>query len=78
MQGRRGGNALKQEETSLEEALDSLEQIVEVLEEGKMSLEESLELYEKGMKLVALCQSRLQGAEKRIECLTGELPSDLS
>ena len=69
---------MKQEETSLEEALDSLEQIVEVLEEGKMSLEESLELYEKGMKLVGLCQSRLQNAEKRIECLTGELPPDLS
>ncbi|HPA98254.1 MAG TPA: exodeoxyribonuclease VII small subunit [Methanothrix sp.] len=69
---------MKQEETSLEGALDNLEQIVEVLEEGKMSLEESLELYERGMKLVALCQGRLQSAEKRIECLTGELPSDLS
>lgn len=69
---------MKQEETSLEEALDDLEQIVEVLEEGKMSLEESLELYEKGMKLVSLCQSRLQNVEKRIECLTGELPPDLS
>lgn len=69
---------MKQEETSLEGALDDLEQIVEVLEEGKMSLEESLELYERGMKLVSLCQSRLQNAEKRIECLTGELPSDLS
>ena len=69
---------MKQEETSLEGALDDLEQIVEVLEEGKMSLEESLELYERGMKLVVLCQSRLQNAEKRIECLTGELPSDLS
>ena len=69
---------MKQEETSLEEALDDLEQIVEVLEEGKMSLEESLELYERGMKLVSHCQGRLQSAEKRIECLTGELPSDLS
>ena len=69
---------MKQEETSLEGALDDLEQIVEVLEEGKMSLEESLELYEKGMKLVSLCQSSLQNAEKRIECLTGELPPDLS
>lgn len=68
---------MKEEETSLEEALDDLEQIVEVLEEGKMSLEESLELYEKGMKLAGLCQSRLESAEKRIECLTGELPPDL-
>jgi exodeoxyribonuclease VII small subunit len=68
---------VKEEETSLEEALDDLEQIVELLEEGKMGLEESLELYEKGMKLAGLCQSRLESAEKRIECLTGELPPDL-
>ena len=68
---------MKEEETSLEEALDDLEQIVELLEEGKMGLEESLELYEKGMKLAGLCQSRLESAEKRIECLTGELPPDL-
>ena len=68
---------MKEEETSLEEALDDLEQIVELLEEGKMSLEESLELYEKGMKLAGLCQSRLESTEKRIECLTGELPPDL-
>ena len=68
---------MKEEKTSLEVALDDLEQIVELLEEGKMSLEESLELYEKGMKLAGLCQSRLESAEKRIECLTGELPPDL-
>lgn len=69
---------MTEEEKGLEEALDDLEQIVELLEEGKMSLEESLELYERGMKLVGLCQSRLHSAEKRIECLTGELPADIS
>ena len=67
----------KEEKISLEEAMDDLERIVEVLEEGKMTLEESLDLYEKGMKLVRLCESRLQNAEKRIESLTGELPPDL-
>lgn len=61
----------------LEEALDSLEQVVQLLEEGKMTLEESLDLYEKGMTLVKLCNSRLESAQKRIECLTGELPPDL-
>jgi exodeoxyribonuclease VII small subunit len=67
----------KEEKISLEEAMEDLERIVEVLEEGKMTLEESLDLYEKGMKLVRLCESRLQNAEKRIESLTGELPPDL-
>jgi exodeoxyribonuclease VII small subunit len=69
---------MKKEQIGLEEALDSLEQIVEVLEEGKMTLEESLDMYEKGMALVKLCNARLESAQKRIECLTGELPPDLS
>jgi exodeoxyribonuclease VII small subunit len=69
---------MKKDEIGLEVALESLEQIVEVLEEGKMTLEESLDLYEKGMKMVKLCNARLESAQKRIECLTGELPPDLS
>ncbi len=69
---------MKKDEIGLEEALDSLEQIVEVLEEGKMTLEESLDQYEKGMKLVKLCNARLESAQKRIECLTEELPADMS
>jgi exodeoxyribonuclease VII small subunit len=68
---------VKKEEIGLEEALDDLERIVSELEEGKMGLEESLDLYEKGMLLVKLCNSRLEGAERRIESLTGEVPSDL-
>jgi len=43
-----------------------------------MTLEESLDLYEKGMTLVKLCNARLESAQRRIECLTGELPPDLS
>jgi len=76
MSGRR--NMAKKNEMGLEEALQSLEQIVQSLENGKMGLEESLDLYEKGMNLVKLCEGRLQSAERRIECLTGELPADLS
>lgn len=68
---------MKKDEIGLEEALDSLEKIVEVLEEGKMTLEESLDLYEKGMKLAKLCNTRLESAERRIESLTGEMPPDL-
>ena len=65
-------------EIGLEEALDDLERIVAELEDGKMSLEKSLDLYEKGMKLVRLCNLRLESAERRIESLTGEVPrSDL-
>ncbi len=64
-------------EMGLEEALDALERIVAELEEGKLGLEESLVLFEKGIGLVRLCHARLERAEQRIECLTGELPPDL-
>ena len=65
------------EEVGLEDAQEELERIVSELEEGKMSLEKSLELYERGMRLVRVCNLRLDSAQRRIECLTGELPSDL-
>ncbi|MCX6669799.1 MAG: exodeoxyribonuclease VII small subunit [Methanothrix sp.] len=68
---------MSEREVGLEEALDDLERIVAKLEEGKLSLEESLVLFEKGTMLVRLCQGKLEKAQKRIESLTGELPSDL-
>jgi len=72
-----GGVGVSREEVGLEEALEELERIVSELEGGKMSLERSLELYERGMRLVRLCNLRLDSAQRRIECLTGEVPSDL-
>lgn len=68
---------MSMEEVVLEEALEELERIVTELEGGKMSLERSLVLYERGIRLVRLCNLRLDNAQKRIECLTGEVPSDL-
>jgi exodeoxyribonuclease VII small subunit len=68
---------LSEREVGLEEALDDLERIVAELEEGKLSLEESLVLFEKGTMLVRLCQGKLEKAERQIESLTGDLPSDL-
>ena len=77
MHRREGDGWMSMEEVGLEDALEELERIVSELEEGKISLEKSLELYERGMRLVRLCNLRLDSAQRRIECLTGELPSDL-
>ena len=77
MHRREGDGWMSIEEVGLEDALEELERIVSELEEGKMSLEKSLELYERGMRLVRVCNLRLDSAQRRIECLTGELPSDL-
>jgi exodeoxyribonuclease VII small subunit len=53
-----------------EEAFNRLEEIARRLEEGDISLEESLELYEEGMKLINLCNQKLEAAGKKILTLS--------
>lgn len=56
-------------EPSFEEALKGLENVVAKLESGEAKLEESIRLFEEGMKLSALCQKRLDEADRKIELL---------
>ena len=64
---------------TFETAVEKLESIVEAMESGELPLEKLLVQYEEGTKLVKLCESKLQAAEKRItqleENLEGELAS---
>ena len=62
-------NRSEQPELKFEEAMARLEQIVRALEGGNVPLDESLTLYEEGVRLVKLCSSRLENAEKRIKIL---------
>jgi exodeoxyribonuclease VII small subunit len=55
---------------SFENAVERLEQIVELMESDKMPLEDLLVSYEEGTKLVKFCQQQLEAAEKRIEIIT--------
>ena len=59
----------KTEETTFEDALTSLEKVVERLEKGELTLEESLTLYEEGIRLSRLCHGKLEEAEGKIEML---------
>lgn len=68
----------KSDDLSLEGSLAELERIVRALEDGELTLEESLKEFEKGVTLVRRCNALLDGAEQRIEILTGDLPEDLS
>lgn len=54
---------------NFEKSLTRLEEIVRKLEEGEVSLEESLKVYEEGMKLVQLCEARLNEFQKKVEVL---------
>ncbi|OGP34152.1 MAG: exodeoxyribonuclease VII small subunit [Deltaproteobacteria bacterium GWC2_65_14] len=56
-------------EPSFEEALSGLEEIVAKLESGETRLEESIRLFEEGMRLSAVCQKRLDEADRKIELL---------
>ncbi len=57
------------EEMSFEKALARLEAIVDEMEGGKLSLEEMMKRFEEGQKLAALCSSRLNEIERKVEIL---------
>jgi exodeoxyribonuclease VII small subunit len=54
---------------NFEEALETLEALVEAMEEGELSLEESLKAFEQGIKLTRECQSALEKAEQKVQLL---------
>ncbi|NJD76040.1 MAG: exodeoxyribonuclease VII small subunit [Candidatus Methanoperedens sp.] len=59
-------------ETSFEETLLELENIVEKLENGQLPLDESLVLFERGIKLARECEIQLKNAQQRVEMLKQE------
>ena len=58
-------------QSSFEESLQRLEQIVRQLEQGQLGLSESLECYEEGIKHLKGCYRALEAAERKIELLAG-------
>ena len=59
--------AKQQAEQTFEAALARLEEIVTQLETGEVALEEAMTLYEEGVRLSALCQSKLTAAEQKMD-----------
>ena len=53
-----------------ETALARLEGEVKRLESGNMSLDESIAAFEEAVKLVKICNERLENAERRVRVLT--------
>ena len=60
---------MAKKEVSFEQALERLEEIADSLENGDFSLEESIKLYEEGVKLIKLCNAKLEGVESSIKIL---------
>ena len=57
-------------ETSFEQAIDKLEDLVEQIESGEIGLEQALAQYEQGQVLIKHCRGILDKAERRIAELT--------
>ena len=53
-----------------ESAILKLEGEVKKLESGNMSLDESIKAFEEAVKLVKVCNERLESAERRVRILT--------
>jgi len=66
----------KSKSFNFEEALASLEGLVEAMEQGELSLEDSLKAFEKGIRLTRECQQALDQAEQKVQLLVkaGDLP----
>ena len=60
-------------EINFEEAIFKLENEVKKLESGNMSLDDSIASFEEAIKLVRLCNQKLENAERRVRLLTKEL-----
>ena len=72
-------------ELNFEEAIAKLESEVRKLESGNMTLEESISAFEEAVKLVRICNEKLDNAERRVRLLTEtedgsitDLPFDIS
>ena len=61
---------MNSQNTSFEQNMARLEQIVAALEGGRCTLDESLGLFEEGTKLTAYCSKLLKEAEQKIIKLT--------
>ena len=53
-----------------EDAMESLENIVQELESGDLSLEKAMQRFEEGIKLSKFCSDKLDETEKKITLLT--------
>lgn len=60
---------MPKKEVSFEGALERLETIVNLLENGESPLEESLVLFEEGVRLVKLCNKKLETVENSVKIL---------
>jgi exodeoxyribonuclease VII small subunit len=55
------------DESTFEDSLRALEDIVSVTESGNISIEEMVKNYQRGVKILANCKNKLECAELKIK-----------
>lgn len=66
------GTNVSETESTFEEAVARLEEIVAALEAGTLSLDDSMAQFETAVALSRQCTARLERAERQISLLTSE------
>jgi len=55
---------------TIEQAMERLEKLVGEMESGQLPLDKLIAGYEEGVRLVRLCQEKLDAAEQKIQIIT--------
>ena len=65
----------KQQELTLEESFEKLDEILTSLESRDITLEESFQAYQQGMELLKQCNQKIDRVEKKMQLINedGEL-----
>lgn len=59
-------------ELKIEEAFDQIEEAISKLEDEDISLEEAFSVYQEGMKLLKLCDEKIDRVEKNVLAVNQE------
>ncbi len=70
-------NIKSTEDYDLEDAMKRLDEVVEGLSCENVRLEDSLALYEEGVRLVSLCNAKLESVERKINILRTNADGEL-
>ncbi len=62
---------------TFEQAMQRLEEIVEILETEEISLEKSVDLYKEGMELAEFCQTKITKAETEVVLLQKNISGEI-
>ncbi len=62
----------EEEELSLEDSFEKLDQLLERLEDREIPLEEAFALYQQGMTLMEQCNEKIDTVEKKIQIMNGD------